>query len=221
MGAQALCGKYSGPKSYLTLGLIQSRKGGSETPQVLSILSSVLERTIQRNERSMKKSPTGREPITIFHGTRAPSLTIGQYLDRIFKYSACSPSCLVLAYVYLDRFLQKTGLCLTSLNVHRLLITSSMLADKFHEDECYNNAYYAKVGGVSTQEINRLELEFLSSIEFSLHVTVETFNSYCSFLEEEANSKSPIDRPVQLYGPRQGMSSREPYFAPAYGRLRP
>ena len=46
---------------------------------------------------------------------------------------------------------------ISSLNVHRLLITSIMLASKFFDDVYYNNAYYARVGGISNSEVNSLE----------------------------------------------------------------
>ena len=42
---------------------------------------------------------------------------------------------------------------ISSLNVHRLLITSIMLASKFFDDGYYNNAYYARVGGISNSEV--------------------------------------------------------------------
>ena len=41
---------------------------------------------------------------TIFHSSIAPGVSIKQYIERIFKYSNCSPSCLVVAYVYMDKF---------------------------------------------------------------------------------------------------------------------
>ena len=40
----------------------------------------------------------------------------------------------------------------SSPQVHRLLITSIMLASKFFDDVYYNNAYYARVGGISNIE---------------------------------------------------------------------
>ena len=45
-----------------------------------------------------------------------------------------------------------------------------MLAAKFYDDIYYNNAYYAKIGGVPCHEINNLELEFLFMINFTLNV---------------------------------------------------
>jgi hypothetical protein len=53
-----------------------------------------------------------------------------------------------------------------------------MLASKFFDDQYYNNAYYAQIGGVSTEEINSLEVEFLFMINFSLHVSREIYDQY-------------------------------------------
>lgn len=50
---------------------------------------------------------------------------------------------------------------------------------------CYNNGYYAKLGGISIEEMNMLELDFLFGIGFELNVAVSTFDNYCSFLKRE------------------------------------
>jgi len=62
--------------------------------------------------------------------------------------------------------------------VHRVAITSILLAAKFFDDAYYNNSYYAKVGGVLVSEMNRLEVEFLFRINFSLHVSPDLYNKY-------------------------------------------
>jgi hypothetical protein len=49
----------------------------------------------------------------------------------------------------------------------------------------YRNSYYARVGGVSSEEINRMEMEFLFLMGFKLQVSVNVFESYCSHLERE------------------------------------
>jgi hypothetical protein len=49
----------------------------------------------------------------------------------------------------------------------------------------YNNAYYARVGGISTIEMNYLEVDFLFGLGFNLNVTPNTFHNYCSYLQRE------------------------------------
>ena len=57
-----------------------------------------------------------------------------------------------------------------------------MLAAKFFDDQYYNNAYYAKVGGVPMQEINALEVEFLFMCNFDLFVTRKKYEDYLTSL---------------------------------------
>jgi hypothetical protein len=49
----------------------------------------------------------------------------------INKYSSCSPECFVLALVFIDRLIQRNALLLSSLNVHRVIITAVMLAGMY------------------------------------------------------------------------------------------
>lgn len=49
----------------------------------------------------------------------------------------------------------------------------------------YNNAFYARVGGVSNAELNRLELELLFLLDFGVMVSSRVFESYCLHLEKE------------------------------------
>lgn len=201
MGTLGLDNENVGTDVYFSLGLKQSGKGAMKIPpRVLSPLSSLLERSVQSNEMLMEA--TEIKEVTIFHGLRAPPLSIRQYIDRVFKYSGCSPSCFVVAKIYVDRYLQSTQVHLTSFNVHRLLITSVMLAAKFIDDAFFNNAYYAKVGGVSTAELNRLEMKFLFAIDFRLKVNVDTFKKYCSQLEKEAAGLQ-MERSIQACGVKE------------------
>ncbi|XP_068660613.1 cyclin-P3-1-like [Aristolochia californica] len=192
---------------YSKLGLNESFKA-TGSPRLLALLSSLLERTIKKNEKLLETSGK-KEVVTVFHGLRAPNLSIQQYMDRIYKYTSCSPACFILAYIYMEKYLQKPDMHLTSLNVHRLLITTVVVAAKFIDDAFFNNAYYAKVGGVSTAEMNRLELKFLFNLDFRLHVSVETFDKYCLLLEKEANGGAyQVERSIQKCG-LEGWPSKE------------
>ncbi|KEH23761.1 putative cyclin [Medicago truncatula] len=192
---------------YLSLGLKDLDKGVG-VPRVLSLLSSLLERSVQKNEMLVETEHI-EDVVTVFHGLSAPTLSLRKYIDRIFKYSGCSPSCFVVAHIYVDRLLQNTEIKLTSLNVHRLLITSIMLAAKFMDDAFFNNAYYARVGGVKTCELNRLEMSFLFGIDFRLQVSVDTFHKYCWQLEEEGLETLQIERPMQACRIKESWSNKD------------
>ncbi|KAH9607471.1 hypothetical protein KSS87_019368 [Heliosperma pusillum] len=153
-------------------------------PKMINYLSSLLQRVAESNDiHTLSIIP---QKVSVFHGLTPPTISIPCYLERIFKYANCSPCCFVVAYVYLDRFTQRQPLLLlNSFNIHRLLITSIMVAAKFMDDLYYNNAYYAKIGGISTTEMNFLEMDFLFGLGFHLNVTPTTFHTYCSYLQRE------------------------------------
>lgn len=99
-------------------------------PKMITFLSSLLERVAESNDETKHQ-----QKISIFHGLTRPNISIQNYLERIFKYANCSSSCFIVAYVYLDRFSKsQPSLPINSFNVHRLLITSVMVAAKFMDD---------------------------------------------------------------------------------------
>jgi len=132
---------------------------------IVPVLACVLKQLCDRNDRL----PVSGRTVSKFHAQRPPAITIADYLHRVAKYALCSGECFVLALVYIDRIIQQNPtFVVNSLNIHRLLITSVMLAAKFFDDQYFNNAYYAKVGGVPAPEMNTLEVEFLFMTNFSL-----------------------------------------------------
>ena len=60
----------------------------------------------------------------------------------------------------------------------RLFSVGMLLAIKFHDDLHLSNEDFAKVGGVSLDELNILELEMLGTLEFDLTVETEVFFTY-------------------------------------------
>ncbi|KAM5554766.1 cyclin-U2-1 [Rosa sericea] len=165
----------------------------SNTPLVVNVLASLIERNMARNQRISKNcSPwylsKEMKKTRIFECHETPDMTIQSYLERIFRYTRAGPSVYVVAYVYIDRFCQNNpGFRINVTNVHRLLITTIMVASKYVEDMNYRNSYFARVGGLTTNELNKLELEFLFLMGFKLHVNVSVFESYCCHLEREVS----------------------------------
>lgn len=147
---------------------------GERERMLIPMLAGVLDQLVNRNDISGLEAP-----VTAFHALKAPAVTIYDYIERIRKYSACSPCCFVVALIYMDRYLQRNPrFVLTSLSIHRLLLTSVLLAAKFLDDFYYNNAFWSKVGGVPVSELNALELELLFKLNFDLHIRVDEYLRY-------------------------------------------
>jgi hypothetical protein len=110
----------------------------SSTPLVINVLASLIERNMARTKRIVKncsRSLSKAISTNIFDCREIPDLTIQSYLERIFRYTKAGPSVYVVAYVYIDRFCQiNPGFRINARNVHRLLITTIMVASKYVED---------------------------------------------------------------------------------------
>ena len=115
-----------------------SYQNDANTPLVISVLASLIERTMTRNERIAKNCKwalTKDFRSRVFDCHETPDMTIQSYLERIFRYTKAGPSVYVVAYVYIDRFCQANpGFRINARNVHRLLITTIMVASKYVED---------------------------------------------------------------------------------------
>ena len=76
---------------------------------------------------------------------------------------------------------------------------------------CLSNAYFARVGGISLQEMNRLELDFLFRVGFDLNVPPETFAQYCAMLRLEMLClEPPLTLPAATAPEDDGSSSQLP-----------
>jgi hypothetical protein len=122
--------------------------------------------------------------------TKRPSVGIQSYLwDRLAKYIKASKECLALSAVLADRCACSSGqaqtqrVVLTARSVHRVLATSLVMAQKFLEDKCYLNSYYAAVVGVPVEELNALELDMLTRLDFRLWVSESEMSAYTSLLD--------------------------------------
>jgi Cyclin len=76
----------------------------------------------------------------------------------------------LLATVFYIDLLSRSypAFALSSLTVHRFLITAVTVASKGLCDAFCTNTHYAKVGGISVAELNMLELEFLKKVDWKI-----------------------------------------------------
>lgn len=177
------------------------RDDGSPTalspPAVISVLASILERHIARNERALAAAGTcdataderTRRRVAAFDsGGTELDMSLREFLDRFARYAQVSPAVYVVAYAYLDRLRRGgAGVRVVRANAQRLLTAAIVVASKFVEDRNYKNSFFAAVGGISAAELGKLELDFLFLMEFRLNVCATVFQSYCRHLEREVS----------------------------------
>lgn len=75
---------------------------------------------------------------------------------------------------------------ISSLTVHRFLITAATVASKGLSDSYWNNSTYARVGGISVTELGLLELELLHRVDWKVMPRPERLVDYYHGLVERA-----------------------------------
>jgi len=133
--------------------------------------------------------------VTPFHSSKAPAMSIQEYLKRIRKYFACSDECFVIALVFIDRIGKvDPAMTVCALNAHRLLLIAVMLAAKVQDDVYYSNGYYSKVGGLDLTEVNKLEVTFLSMLDFKAYVDPQEYQLYHTLVCKATSADAPSHR---------------------------
>ena len=147
---------------------------------------------------------------TGFESSIPPRISLYDYLGRIHKYSQCSDSCYILAFIYIDRALQMSPeLTINKLNIHRLVLIAMVLSIKYLEDVYFDNNLYSKIGGIGLLEFNRLEYDMIQMINCKFYVDPELFFEYSRELNlasmkdlkkesiKNENSKNSFDTETQ------------------------
>ena len=118
----------------------------------------------------------GGRKTTPFHSSRAPSITLKDYVTRLFKYMKCSVECYILGLLMLERYYVAEGFPIDVMNAFRLYLIALSVCAKIRDDKFYSNKYYSEVGGISLAEFNALEVKFLFSIRWNTHVVMEEYD---------------------------------------------
>ena len=121
--------------------------------------------------------------IKPFISKKIPNVSIQNYLDRLAKYSKIENNTLLLVLIYIDRICELNKIRLNYFNIHKLILGGLLIAIKYNEDDYFSNTFYSKVGGVTQKEINNLEYEFLTLIDFNLYVSDELFIRYYDYIK--------------------------------------
>jgi len=159
-----------------------SHSGGSWPESALPALAAIT-RLLQRTMGGACPADA-HEPVfaPLFHSVTVPEISPAAYLEEyvlsqglLHKEGLLEPLLLHMV-VLIDRLLlnhASRGLHLCVSNAHRLLLVAALLASKVLDDESYNNAYWARVGGVSLSHLNDLEVLACELLEFRVSVSAE------------------------------------------------
>ncbi len=121
----------------------------------------------------------------MFDGIKQPKISVEKYICRLVRYlnsfhehdpspDSAGMRAILVATLYIDRIREMhPNFILNSMNIHRLLLATTVIANKFLEDDHPTNEFMAGVGGVELKEINNLESELCEGLNFHIFVTLE------------------------------------------------
>ncbi|KAJ5788117.1 hypothetical protein N7457_003107 [Penicillium paradoxum] len=122
-----------------------------------------------------------------FLSKKIPPVPLEEYLLRLHRYCPMSTAVYLAASVYISKMtLIENVLRVLPKNMHRLVLAGIWVASKALEDLSYPHSRVAKVGGVSDQELSKLEISFCFLVDFELRVDAQML------MNEALRSQSPL-----------------------------
>ena len=143
--------------------------------KIADILTDIITENLNQSPNLLHDSDNYFDYFTC---KKPPHISILDYLSRIVKYSRPESGTVTLSLSFIDKLTKRQNILLTNINIHRIILTSLVIAIKCNEDEYYSNSFYAKVGGITLKEFNILEYKYLCSLDFRLYIKEEVFLKY-------------------------------------------
>ena len=186
-----------------------------DVQDLVLLISNMLLELIRFND----EIPLRDGRLTRFHSRAPPGIGVKDYLQRLTTHATLSPPILLSMVYYIDRLCALyPAFTISSLTVHRFLITSATVASKGLSDSFWTNNTYARVGGVSLKELALLELEFLWRVEWRIVPKPEVLVDYYRSLversegfqiEEESSSDKSSSKSSSSEGEMDIVESKE------------
>ncbi|KZF20727.1 cyclin-domain-containing protein [Xylona heveae TC161] len=157
------------------LKVMPARYEDCNVKDLIVLISNMLMELVRYNDTI----PLSNGGLTRFHSRAPPGISIPDYLARLTTHATLSPPILLSMVYYIDRLCALyPAFNISSLTVHRFLITAATVASKGLSDAFWTNNTYARVGGVSLRELALLELEFLWRVEWRIVPKPEVLVDY-------------------------------------------
>lgn len=139
------------------------------------------------------------------------------YLQRLAKHATLTPPLLLSMVYYMDRLCSLyPQFTVTTLTIHRFLITAATVAAKGLSDSFWNNSTYARVGGIKVAELGLLELDFLYRVDWKIVPNPEVLVDYYRGLVDRSKTyeldddSSSLDDDDEEDSNEESNDSKEP-----------
>ena len=123
-------------------------------------------------DTSSSESTSDDEPCCILD-----DLSIENFVILCYKSLGFDEHMLILSMMYFDKILAKDFI-LTEKNIHKTFFICMMEVQKYYNDVPFTNKDFAKLIGISTEELLELELEFLEIVDYNMNIPEEKYLEY-------------------------------------------
>jgi hypothetical protein len=129
-----------------------------------------------------------------FYSKHPPPISLEDYLMRIHKFCPMSTAVYLATSFYIHKLtVDERAIPVTRRNSHRLLLAGLRVAMKALEDLSYPHSRFSKVGGVSTNELARLEISFCFLTNFELRASKEILLQHAISLREISSMQGAVN----------------------------
>ena len=140
---------------------------------IISFIASYFVNIIIENRKLRNERPLNKKDI--FYSNKIPLITTEEFIIRIEKYTQIECSTLISAFIYTKRLIEKENYIIGLNNLYRIFLGACVIATKFNEDSNFKNQYYAKIGGLNLEEMNLIEYNIYSRIDFNLIINEKEY----------------------------------------------
>ncbi|TGO63542.1 hypothetical protein BCON_0012g00320 [Botryotinia convoluta] len=148
-----------------------------------------------------------------FYSKHPPPISLEDYLMRIHTFCPMSTAVYLATSSYIHRVaVDERVIPVTRRNSHRLILAGLRVAMKALEDQSYAHARFSKVGGVSEQELSRLEINFCFLTNFEFKTSKEALLQHAISLKELSSLQGGVNfvpKMSLLNKGRPGMAAQE------------
>ena len=159
------------------LGCLHEHLELLSTPQKIAESSD-----LNQSRESVIKSPPKTPGALFQYPSNSGMPSVQKYIRWIVEAGEIDLEVLIIAYILVERVLEKRD-PFSPVNLYKLFCTSVFVAQKLQHDlEIWAIDDFADLVNVTETELKMLEIEFLSFLNFSVHVNRKEFEICCNKL---------------------------------------
>lgn len=147
-------------------------------------------------------------------GSQIPQAPFKKFINQILSSTRLPSTTILLGMNYLSKRMtlmkMKGGanaLKMSEGQVWRMVTVALLLGSKFLDDNTFQNRSWAEVSGIAVGELNAMEFEWLSSIEWALYVDLDRSNDYNAWLKSWKDWAENKKRQQQAIVNRERLTS--------------